>query len=117
MLFLFIYLMCYLHFIFFFLMIRRPPRSTRTDTLFPYTTLFRSARNSKFIDDAGQSALFFGCRKGSADPEDSRRQRRDEQQANFPFVHVWHHWRSGVGLDLFSKALPDSSSGSVVAKE
>src|SRR3546814_9672017 len=30
-------------FIIFFLMIRRPPRSTRTDTLFPYTTLFRSA--------------------------------------------------------------------------
>src|SRR3546814_5412531 len=30
-------------FVFFFLMIRRPPRSTRTDTLFPYTTLFRSA--------------------------------------------------------------------------
>src|SRR3546814_9749913 len=30
--------MCY----FFFLMIRRPPISTRTDTLFPYTTLFRS---------------------------------------------------------------------------
>src|SRR3546814_10074028 len=27
---------------FFFLMIRRPPRSTRTDTLFPYTTLFRT---------------------------------------------------------------------------
>src|SRR3546814_14503812 len=29
---------------FFFLMILRPPRSTRTDTLFPYTTLFRSSR-------------------------------------------------------------------------
>src|SRR3546814_4494653 len=29
---------------FVFLMIRRPPRSTRTDTLFPYTTLFRSAQ-------------------------------------------------------------------------
>src|SRR3546814_1281042 len=28
-----------------FLMIRRPPRSTRTDTLFPYTTLFRSHRH------------------------------------------------------------------------
>src|SRR3546814_7199846 len=28
---------------FLFLMIRRPPRSTRTDTLFPYTTLFRSS--------------------------------------------------------------------------
>src|SRR3546814_3922431 len=33
----------YVFFIIFFLMIRRPPRSTRTDTLFPYTTLFRSA--------------------------------------------------------------------------
>src|SRR3546814_2465272 len=31
-----------LYIFFFFLMIRRPPRSTRTDTLFPYTTLFRS---------------------------------------------------------------------------
>src|SRR3546814_18886590 len=32
----------FVFFIFFFLMIRLPPRSTRTDTLFPYTTLFRS---------------------------------------------------------------------------
>src|SRR3546814_2501384 len=31
---------------FFFLMIRLPPRSTRTDTLFPYTTLFRSTDNA-----------------------------------------------------------------------
>src|SRR3546814_19175643 len=36
--------MCVLCIFFFFLMIRRPPRSTRTDTLFPYTTLFRSVR-------------------------------------------------------------------------
>src|SRR3546814_5425822 len=35
----------YLRSFFFFLMIRRPPRSTRTDTLFPYTTLFRSGRH------------------------------------------------------------------------
>src|SRR3546814_3662938 len=36
-------LVCSVYFaLFFFLMIRRPPRSTRTDTLFPYTTLFRS---------------------------------------------------------------------------
>src|SRR3546814_8094464 len=33
----------------FFLMIRRPPRSTRTDTLFPYTTLFRSLGHPHFI--------------------------------------------------------------------
>src|SRR3546814_5457926 len=30
-------------------MIRRPPRSTRTDTLFPYTTLFRSGRRAEFF--------------------------------------------------------------------
>src|SRR3546814_8798965 len=34
----------------FFLMIRRPPRSTRTDTLFPYTTLFRSQALGLFAD-------------------------------------------------------------------
>src|SRR3546814_1872573 len=33
--------------LFFFLMIRRPPRSTRTDTLFPYTTLFRCRRRPR----------------------------------------------------------------------
>src|SRR3546814_3573030 len=48
-------------------MIRRPPRSTRTDTLFPYTTLFRSRR----------------CPRGSAPPRQSMCQttdhHRDEQ--------------------------------------
>src|SRR3546814_3717313 len=34
-------------------MIRRPPRSTRTDTLFPYTTLFRSHRTGRAMADAG----------------------------------------------------------------
>src|SRR3546814_2886436 len=33
-------------YVFFCLMIRRPPRSTRTDTLFPYTTLFRSSSSA-----------------------------------------------------------------------
>src|SRR3546814_3341333 len=45
-------LVCY---IFFFLMIRRPPRSTRTDTLFPYTTLFRSGAE---VEPAFRRALF-----------------------------------------------------------
>src|SRR3546814_2386450 len=44
--------------IFFFLMIRRPPRSTRTDTLFPYTTLFRSVvAVARHKDHAGHEAL------------------------------------------------------------
>src|SRR3546814_1046136 len=37
-------------------MIRRPPRSTRTDTLFPYTTLFRSSHNVR--DDLSLVAAF-----------------------------------------------------------
>src|SRR3546814_9456704 len=41
---------------FFFLMIRRPPRSTRTDTLFPYTTLFRSFTSLTGIADASSAA-------------------------------------------------------------
>src|SRR3546814_5172358 len=44
-------------FVFFFLMIRRPPRSTRTDTLFPYTTLFRSARPAGSAKFRGMFAL------------------------------------------------------------
>src|SRR3546814_9998873 len=36
--------------LFFFLMIRRPPRSTRTDTLVPDTTLFRSGRGRRGLD-------------------------------------------------------------------
>src|SRR3546814_14892611 len=45
---------CYCDFVwlcFFFLMIRRPPRTTRTDTLFPYTTLFRSQRTDLALPD------------------------------------------------------------------
>src|SRR3546814_16437695 len=38
---------------FFFLMIRRPPRSTRTDTLFPYTTLFRSEAHPQLLAEFG----------------------------------------------------------------
>src|SRR3546814_12813050 len=52
--------------IFFFLMIRRPPRSTRTDTLFPYTTLFRSLQ-------AGVRATLRGERRDA-----HRRRRRDQ---------------------------------------
>src|SRR3546814_21039564 len=43
-----------------FLMIRRPPRSTRTDTLFPYTTLFRSNPDnvhSRHVRAGGGSAI------------------------------------------------------------
>src|SRR3546814_2619145 len=60
---------------FFFLRIRRPPRSTRTDTLFPYTTLFRSLLKEMSDPEIattveGQRAVFQSrqaSREGQAD--------------------------------------------------
>src|SRR3546814_5805988 len=49
--FVFMVIMCCIR-IFFFVMIRRPPRSTRTDTRFPYTTLFRSVEVGRTRDAA-----------------------------------------------------------------
>src|SRR3546814_10824868 len=47
-------------------MIRRPPRSTRTDTLFPYTTLFRSGNEAlePLVTDRARRAIGFGQRRG-----------------------------------------------------
>src|SRR3546814_2996494 len=42
-------------------MIRRPPRLTRTDTLFPYTTLFRSGQHFTKLDRIGRAANPEGC--------------------------------------------------------
>src|SRR3546814_4205071 len=47
-------------------MIRRPPRSTRTDTLFPYTTLFRARQPQKCF--AGAVAQHLGHTKASGVP-------------------------------------------------
>src|SRR3546814_5299057 len=53
---------------FFFLMIRRPPRSTRTDTLFPYTTLFRSTDDGRLH------------RPGVVDPEGIAEREHDDAE-------------------------------------
>src|SRR3546814_18667190 len=55
---------------FYFLMIRRPPRSTRTDTLFPYTTLFRSRAQGAAA--AGPRAHPPGRERSRRDPVDAR---------------------------------------------
>src|SRR3546814_3335892 len=66
--------------LFFFLMIRRPPRSTRTDTLFPYTTLFRSAlqRAARGLRRADVRA------HGDVHADEARRARKDrpDQEAD-----------------------------------
>src|SRR3546814_20730044 len=50
-------------FFFFLLMIRRPPRSTRTDTLFPYTTLFRSHFLPPVGQHEGKAAIYVAARR------------------------------------------------------
>src|SRR3546814_6533300 len=52
--------------LFFVLMIRRPPRSTRTDTLFPYTTLFRSWGADEADRRVGKGRVFASSSVGDA---------------------------------------------------
>src|SRR3546814_5417641 len=71
-------------YIFFFLMIRRPPRSTRTDTLFPYTTLFRSdsARSrgiSTSLDANGQNRDRHAPSRQNLRAQDARNRRCRDQ--------------------------------------
>src|SRR3546814_18892908 len=81
----FIICVCSIIFIslFFFLMIRRPPRSTRTDTLFPYTTLFRSA--PAIIEDCG--ILFIVAQHR----DDDDLVRRDARRTAQPVVVAMRH--------------------------
>src|SRR3546814_1492715 len=51
---------------FFFFMIRRPPRSTRTDPLFPYSTLFRSALTSWIEPSRSRTVGAAGSGRGPA---------------------------------------------------
>src|SRR3546814_1000214 len=62
-------------------MIRRPPRSTRTDTLFPYTTLFRSNYRKKVV--------LTGVPIGAARDPDTRQYRHNNQR--LCFREAWHH--------------------------
>src|SRR3546814_3181759 len=54
-------------------MIRRPPRSTRTDTLFPYTTLFRSRPNVSPPCKGGAGGGLRATRAADAGPSNHRR--------------------------------------------
>src|SRR3546814_1689503 len=68
-----------------FLMIRRPPRSTRTDTLFPYTTLFRSGGDDgqPFRDQAEQEQTARrSARSGRIGPAAVGAARRSEEHTS-----------------------------------
>src|SRR3546814_10975655 len=73
----------FLFYLLFFLMIRRPPRSTRTDILFPYTTLFRSLAAVIIAVGAADDRLQ-RLQPGQVDPDvlaDLRPERRHHAKA------------------------------------
>src|SRR3546814_10922383 len=85
---------------FFFLMLRRPPRSTRTDTLVPYTTLFRSAT-------VGIGALEAVRKREAFDILREQRHRRDRSRREIPFGRKVEG-RRAIGLDRKSTRLNSS---------
>src|SRR3546814_4166000 len=70
-------------------MIRRPPRSTRTDTLFPYTTLFRSGLGVFEIDHLGGVAL--------AERGIQMRNQRAQAQSAAGIARQQHRIGAGIG--------------------
>src|SRR3546814_4989157 len=67
---------------FFFLMIRRPPRSTRTDTLFPYTTLFRSPADAASAASVQPSKAAWKGRTRASAPRSSSIVMRSEEHTS-----------------------------------
>src|SRR3546814_10720643 len=118
----------------FFLMIRRPPRSTRTDTLFPYTTLFRSrsglveiashtydahkgvlANPQGNLEPAETTHLYYPATKTYESDAAYRKRIRDDAQritteirrvtGKAPRVWVWPYGSAnGEAIDILSKS-------------
>src|SRR3546814_16386366 len=87
-------------------MIRRPPRSTRTDTLFPYTTLFRSQ-----VDRSGVAAGVVGAGRGLAVVEPGRLRQLPEHVGHRRraaevdlFLAERGHWQRGFGVEAAEEA-------------
>src|SRR3546814_8523382 len=105
-------------------MIRRPPRSTRTDTLFPYTTLFRSILN--IVNNQWAMSSFSGIAGGEAAPFAARglgfgipALRVDGN--DFLAVYAVTHWaatraRAGLGptlIELFTSRAEGHSTSEI----
>src|SRR3546814_20948677 len=98
-------------------MIRRPPRSTRTDTLFPYTTLFRSRLSRSLPVQLGTRA---GCaRLGpfAAHPLSDRTDNRCRLGADYPRAHLTlrHAYPHATGCRVAHPPVPGAGSGAATA--
>src|SRR3546814_20366398 len=82
--------------LFFFLMIRRPPRSTRTDTLFPYTTLFRSEPQDRKERSVSRKAGT-GLRRGFSPNHKLWRTAMPKPDVSPSLANSLHHHSPGLG--------------------
>src|SRR3546814_16279207 len=101
--------------ILFFLMIRRPPRSTRTDTHFPYTTLFRSAAlasRTRFSLSITSTGVGSENRTSTADGEESPPPKGHKTALRRPGRTAMVHRKGGA-----SEARRDRSEARRVGKE
>src|SRR3546814_3935120 len=73
----------------FFLMRRRPPESTRTDTLFAYTTLFRSAFERDDVVEADDAGLRYRIWHAVRDAVQTTDRRRQHDAAVTGLAHPW----------------------------
>src|SRR3546814_9436256 len=101
-------------------MIRRPPRSTRTDTLFPYPTLFRSIWSKSRSARPGRGAHLSAYRRHAGgletrsswafdEPPDRESRRAGGARRGFPLAHRadrYHHVRRDAGIQHLRLACP-----------
>src|SRR3546814_16178153 len=91
-------------------MIRRPPRSTRTDTLFPYTTLFRSILHREGRETIGEDLPIGGDRRKAGEVDIAERTsgrleivaRPGEDQVHEPRVVRHSGSQREVGVGVFN---------------
>src|SRR3546814_5003867 len=88
-------------------MIRRPPRSTRTDTRFPYTTLFRSHRRPRASYRARTHGG--GARDTAEAPSHQLMERRYRPMAHSSAGRLWRRIAT-VLLPLFALSLPSAAA-------
>src|SRR3546814_5377573 len=99
-------------------MIRRPPRSTRTDTLFPYTTLFRSIVDKTKVFNKSNAAEFYETHKDvdakyCGEKLDARREVGSTKVKLEKYIEQLRKSHPGIGYD----AITDTSTVKALNKE
>src|SRR3546814_11837657 len=86
-------------------MIPRPPRFTRTDTLFPYTTLFRSPLNRTLLKSCDVCGVFWGA-FAARDPAANQRH----------VAHLFDLWREGRIAPRVTETFALAQGGEAIAR-